>query len=98
MFKLEDRQPVMFEFEYKNKKHGIPTPDSLPFATFMRIRKKLSDNPSEAGELGFDEIMGLFEQYIPDVMETITVDQAKDLFVAYVSSGSNLGESMPLSD
>lgn len=92
MFKLEDRKPVMFEFEYKGKKHGVPTIDSLPFSTFMRIRKKLSDS-EDANELGFDEIMGLFEQYIPDVMDEISLDQAKELFIAYAgSTATSLGE------
>ena len=92
MFKLEDRNPAMFEFEYKGKKYGVPTIDSLPFSTFMRIRKKLNGS-EDASELGFDEIMGLFEQYIPDVMDEIRLDQAKELFVAYASStATSLGE------
>ena len=87
MFELADRKPELWEFTYKGRKYGIPTIDSLPFATFMRIRKKMSEsgNTSDIGELGFDEIMGLFEKYIPKVMESITLEQAKELFVAYVS-------------
>lgn len=92
MYKLEEQKPDMFEFEYKGKKHGVPSIDSLPFSTFMRIRKKLSGS-DDPGELGFDEIMGLFEQYVPDVMEEINLNQAKELFIAYAGSGSaNLGE------
>lgn len=92
VFKLESRKPKMFEFEYDGKKYGVPSVDSLPFSTFMRIRKKLeeSDNPSE---LGFDEIMNLFESYIPDVMAEIDLSQAKELFTAYASSSTQLGES-----
>lgn len=91
-FKLEAAKPEMFEFTYKGKKYGVPTVDSLPFSTFMRIRKKMSES-SDAGEAGFDEIMGLFEQYAPKVMEEINLAQAKELFVAYSASGSAaLGE------
>lgn len=92
MFKLEEAKPELFEFEYKGKKHGIPAIDSLPFSTFMRIREKLSDSDN-AGELGFDEIMNLFNQYVPDVMDEINITQAKELFIAYAGSGSaSLGE------
>lgn len=92
MFKLEEVKPELFEFEYKGNKYGIPTIDSLPFSTFMRIRKKMGES-DDAGESGFDEIMGLFEQYAPEVMEDINLTQAKELFIAYSASGSaNLGE------
>ena len=95
MFKLEEATPELFEFEYKGKKYGVPAIDSLPFSTFMRIRKKLSGSAQEdVGELGFDEIMGLFEHYVPDVMDDINLTQAKELFIAYAASGSaSLGES-----
>ena len=89
MFKLEEAKPELFEFEYKGKTYGVPAIDSLPFCTFMRIRKKLSGTSIEdAGELGFDEIMSLFEQYVPEVMEEINMKQAKELFMAYATSGS----------
>ena len=98
MYKLESRKPEMFEFEFEGKAHGIPAVDSLPFSTFMRIRKKLAGS-EDAGELGFEEIMGLFEQYAPDVMSRIDLRQAKELFVAYAGSGTaTLGESSPSSD
>lgn len=87
MFKLEESKPELFEFEYKGKTYGVPAIDSLPFCTFMRIRKKLS-SAEDAGELGFDEIMSLFEQYVPEVMEEINMKQAKELFMAYATSGS----------
>ena len=87
MFKLEESKPDLFEFEYKGKTYGIPAIDSLPFSTFMRIRKKLS-SAEDAGELGFDEIMALFEQYVPEVMDDINLTQAKELFMAYAGSGS----------
>ena len=92
MFKLEEAKPEFFEFEYKGKKYGIPAIDSLPFSTFMRIREKLK-GADDAGELGFDEIMGLFEQYVPEVMEEINLTQAKELFIAYAGSGTSLGKS-----
>lgn len=92
MYKLEEAKPELFEFTYKGKKYGVPTIDSLPFATFMRIRKKMGES-DDAGEAGFDEIMGLFEQYAPKVMEDINLAQAKELFIAYSASGSAaLGE------
>ena len=92
MYKLEEQKPNMFEFEYKGKKHEIPAIDSLPVSTFMRIRKKMNESVG-ADEAGFDEIMGLFEQYAPDVMAEIILSQAKELIVAYSASGSsNLGE------
>lgn len=92
MYKLEEAKPELFEFTYKGKKYGVPTIDSLPFATFMRIRKKMGES-DDAGEAGFDEIMGLFEQYAPKVMESINLAQAKELFIAYSASGSAaLGE------
>lgn len=93
MFKLEERKPNLFEFEYKKKKYGIPAMDSLPFSTFMRIRKKLSESDNPA-ELSFDEIMDLFETYAPDVMSEIDLSQAKELFMAYAQSGGvDVGKS-----
>ena len=93
MFKLEERKPTLFEFEYKKKKYGVPVMDSLPFATFMRIGKKLteSDNPEE---ISFDEVMDLFEKYAPDVMQEIDLSQARELFMAYAQSGAvDVGKS-----
>ena len=99
MYVLEARKPSMFEFEYDGERYSVPSVDSLPFKTFMRIRRKLAESGADAGELGFDEVMGLFEQYVPDVMERLKVDEAKELFVAYASSGTaSLGESSPSSD
>ena len=92
MFELDDAKPELFEFTYKGKKYGIPTVDCLPFATFMNIRKSMNES-GNAAEAGFDEIMGLFEQYAPDLMGEITIAQAKELFVAYSTSGkTSLGE------
>ena len=92
MFKLESAKPELFEFTYKGKKYGVPTVDSLPISTFMRIRKKMGE-AEDASEVMFDEVMALFEQYAPKVMDEISLTQAKKLLDAYSASGSsNLGE------
>lgn len=92
VYKLQAREPEMFEFEYKGKVHRVPAINSLRFSTFMRIREALqgSDSPEE---VGFDEIMGIFNAYVPDVMAEMLMDEAKELFVAYSSQGNNMGES-----
>ena len=88
MYKLEEAKQEFFEFTTpKGKKYGIPTIDSLPFRTWMRIREKLNDSDN-VGEAGFDEIMGLFDQYCPEVMDEINLEQAKNLLMAYSASGS----------
>lgn len=91
VYKLESRKPTMFEFEFEGKVYGVPAMDSLPSAVFMRIRRKLEESDNQA-EMGFDEIMSLFESYVPDVMEKIDFGQAKELLVAYANTGVKLGE------
>lgn len=93
MFKLEESKAKTFEFEYRGETYSIPSVDGLPLKVYRKIRKAISesDNPEEAM---FDEIMGLFDEYIPDVMDVIDFEEAKTLFIAYSSGdGASLGES-----
>lgn len=94
MFKLEESKAKTFDFEFEGKTYSVPSRESLPFATFRAIRKAIaeSDNPEETG---FDEIMKLFDEYIPEVMEKIDFEQAARLFSAYstMDEGESLGKS-----
>lgn len=92
VYKLQAREPQMFEFEYKGNVYKVPAIDSLRFATFMRIRRALQDADSPE-EVGFDEVMEIFDAYIPDVMSEMLMDEAKELFIAYSSNGTSMGES-----
>lgn len=95
MYKLENSTAKTFDFEYEGKTYSVPARTSLPMSTFRAIRKAIadSDNPEETG---FDEIMKLFDEYIPEVMERIDMGQALELFKAYSSmddgEGATLGE------
>lgn len=93
MFKLDDSKAESFKFEFEGKVYSIPSRTGLPMSTFRNIRKALaeSDNSEEAL---FDEIMKVFDQYIPDVMERIDLNQAMELFKAYSveDDGASLGE------
>ena len=96
MFKLEIKEPNMFEFDWKDKTYSIPAVDSLPFATFMKIRMSLKNDAEE----GFDEFMLIFEKYTPKVFNDpdFKISEASELFSVYAAGGTKLGESMPLSD
>lgn len=94
MFKLDASTAKTFDFEYDGKTYSIPSRESLPMSTFRSIRKAIaeSDNSDEAL---FDEIMKLFDEYVPEVMERIDLGQAMELFKAYSSEddGASLGKS-----
>lgn len=96
MYKLDDSKPTTFDFEYDGKVYSVPARTSLPMSTFRAIRKAIADS-SNPEETGFDEIMKLFDEYIPEVMESIDMGQAMELFRAYSSldtgEGASLGES-----
>lgn len=93
MFKLDKCTANPFEFEFEGKTYTVPNKLDLPMPVFMAIRKAIieSNDPQEAL---FDEVMKLFEQYVPEVMEKITLSQATELFKAYaIDEGDSLGES-----
>lgn len=94
MFKLDDSKAKSFEFEFEGKVYLIPSRTGLPMSTFRKIRKALaeSDNSEEAL---FDEIMKVFDEYAPEVMDRIDLNQAMQLFRAYSveDDGESLGES-----
>ena len=94
MFELSESTADVFRFTYKGKEYAIPSRASLPLPVFRRIRKAISesDNPEEEG---FDQIMALFDEYIPDVMEELSFEQAVKLFTAYANGGEDatMGES-----
>ena len=94
MFKLESSKAKTFDFEYEGKTYSIPSRESLPMARFREIRAALADSDNSE-EVLFDEIMRLFDEYVPDVMASIDLGQAMELFKAYSSDddGANLGES-----
>ena len=94
MFKLEDSKAKTFDFEFDGKTYSVPSRDSLPMSTFRSIRKALAES-GNSEEVLFDEIMKIFDEYIPEVMERIDLGQAMELFKAYSveDDGASLGES-----
>ena len=82
MYKLEGSKAKTFDFEYDGKTYSVPSRESLPMSTFRAIRKAIAESDSPE-ETGFDEIMKLFDEYIPEVMENIDMGQALELFRAY---------------
>ena len=94
MFKLEKSKAKTFDFEYDGKEYSVPSVSSLPMKRFRAIREKLAESNNSA-EVFFDEIMNLFDEYIPEVMDTIDLDEAKALFKAYSAENdeASLGES-----
>lgn len=94
MFKLEDSKAKTFEFEFDGKTYSVPSRESLPMSTFRAIRAALAESGGSE-EVLFDEIMKIFDEYIPEVMERIDLGQAMELFKAYSveDDGASLGES-----
>ena len=94
MFKLEKSKAKTFDFMFGGKKYSIPSRASLPMKRFREIRKALAE-ADYSEEVLFDEIMKLFDEYAPDVMERIDLGQAMELFKAYSSEDddASLGES-----
>ena len=94
MFKLDESKAKTFDFEFEGKTYSVPSRNSLPMRTFREIRKALSDS-NNSEEALFDEIMKVFDEYIPEVMERIDLGQAMELFKAYSveDDGESLGES-----
>ena len=94
MFKLEDSKAKTFDFEYEGKTYSVPSRNSLPMTKFREIRKALAES-GNSEEVLFDEIMKIFDEYIPEVMERIDLGQAMELFKAYSieDEGASLGES-----
>ena len=94
MFELSESTADVFRFTYKGKEYEVPSRAGLPLSVFRRIRKAIaeSDKPEETM---FDEIMALFDEYIPDVMEELKLEQAVELFTAYANGGEDatMGES-----
>ena len=94
MFKLEESAAKRFEFEFEGETYSIPSRQGLPMSTFRAIRKALAES-DDAEEALFDEIMKVFDEYVPDVMAKIDLSQAMALFRAYSlgDDGASLGES-----
>lgn len=94
MFKLESSKAKTFDFEFEGKTYSVPSRQSLPMSTFRGIRKAIADSDNSEETL-FDEIMKLFDEYVPDVMARIDLGQAMVLFQAYSvdDDGASLGES-----
>lgn len=96
-YHVQERKPDMFDFEYKGVTYSVPSVSSLPFKTFMRIRKKLNDS-GDPNELFFDEVMSLFEEYAPEAMASMSFEEAQDVFTAYAQAGRDLGKSSTSSE
>lgn len=94
MFKLESGDAQSFEFEFEGKKYTIPSRLGLPMKRFRKIQKAISQSDDKEETL-FDEIMGVFDEYAPDVMDKLTLGQAMELFTAYSTDedAPSLGES-----
>lgn len=94
MYELIDTERDTFDFSYHGKTYSIPARTSLPMAKFRDIRRAIAES-DEPEETLFDEVMGLFDAYAPEVMEAIDLGQAMKLFRAYANGGDEpkLGES-----
>ena len=100
MFILEESAPRLWEFEFGGEVYGIPAVDSLPLSTYRRIRRAIGEAGDKADDAFFDEVMRLFDEYAPEVVDKLDLEQAKALFVAYSTNddGAGLGESSASSD
>ena len=93
MFKLESNEQKVFEFEFDGKTYSIPSRLGLPMARFRKIQKAITQADDKEEAL-FDEIMAVFDEYAPGIMEQLTLGQAMELFKAYSSDDdTSLGES-----
>lgn len=99
MFKLDGSESRTFDFEFDGKSYSVPSRESLPLPKFRAIRRALAE-ADNAEEALFDEIMKLFDEHVPEVMERIDLGQAMALFKAYSTGGdeADLGESSASSD
>jgi hypothetical protein len=91
MFKLDSDNSNAFEFEFEGETYSVPSRLGLPMARFRRMRKALA-SAEDKNEALFDEVMAVFDEYVPEVMERITLEQAMSLFRAY-----SLGEDEEVS-
>lgn len=95
MFKLDSGKSNVFEFEFEGETYSVPSRLGLPMARFRKMRKVLA-SADDQNEALFDEIMDVFDEYVPDVMRRITLEQAMSLFRAYSHDDegeASLGES-----
>ena len=94
MFKLEKSGAKTFDFEFEGKKYSVPSRQSLPVSTFRSMRKAINESDNQEEAL-FDEVMKLFDKYVPAVMKKIDLSQAMELFKAYSTEddGASLGKS-----
>ena len=95
MFKLDSGKSKVFEFEFEGETYSVPSRLGLPMARFRRMRKALA-TAEDKDEALFDEIMAVFDEHVPEVMERITLEQAMSLFRAYSlgdDGEASLGES-----
>lgn len=93
MFKLESNKQV-FEFEFDGETYSIPSRLGLPMPRFRKIQKAIS-KADDKEEALFDEIMAIFDEYAPGIMERLSLGQAMELFKAYSAdeNDATLGES-----
>lgn len=99
MYVLDSKGQEPFNFEFDGETYSIPSRQGLPMPVFRSIQKAIS-KADDKEEALFDEIMKVFDAYIPEVMEKITLGQAMELFKAYsmMDDGASLGESSASSD
>lgn len=99
MYEVAKSTAKKFAFAYNGKAYEVPARGSLPIMTFRAIRKAMAD-AENSEEAFFDEVMKLFDEHAPEVMESIDLDQAMELFRAYATDGDEptLGESSASSD
>ena len=95
MFKIPETEPEVFEFEFEGETYSIPAVSALGINRFRKIRKALKASSNQS-ETMFDELMSVFDEYIPEAMEKMTMGQATALFREYAratNGNASLGES-----
>ena len=89
-------KPESFEFEYDGKQYSVPYLRYAPYpvvAKYNAAVKKVKTASEQADAL-IDLCSGQFEKHAPGVLKNLSMEQATEMFNAYVAEGKTTpGES-----
>lgn len=98
MFTIDTAEKHVFEFSFEGEVYSLPARESLGIK-WMRELKKRFDAAEDKQEEAVWAMLDLIEEYVPEVFDKLTFEQALQLVTAYTTDeGASMGESSPSSD
>lgn len=88
--------PEKFEFEYDGKTYSVPYLKYAPYPVISKYNAdiKKAKTASEQADALIDLCSKQFEKHAPGVLKNLSMEQATDMFNAYVEEGKTApGES-----